>query len=103
MTGISSNPMPVSQLAEKVQGRVVGDGSVVIERIADLEHAGDGEIAYVENENLLAAASESKAACLIVKESFSERLPDRTLIEAANPKFAFSLIGAVLHPPVRRE
>ena len=92
--------MTVDQLAERVQGRVVGDGATVIERIADLEQAGDAEIAYVENESFLAAAAESKAACLIVTERLSEKLPDRTLIEVANPKLAFSIIGAALHPPV---
>jgi len=91
------------ELAELVRGRVVGDGATVIERIADLEHAGESEIAYVENESLLANAAESKAACLIVNERLSEKLPDRTLIEVVNPKLAFSLIGAALHPPVRRE
>ena len=91
------------ELAELVKGRVVGDGSTVIERIADLEHAGESEIAYVENETFLPAATESKAACLIVNERLSEQLPDRTLIEVVNPKLAFSLIGATLHPPVRRK
>lgn len=95
--------MTVDQLAERVQGRVVGDGATVIERIADLEQAGDAEIAYVDNESFLAAAAESKAACLIVTERIGEKLTDRTLIEVANPKLAFSIIGAVLHPPVTRE
>lgn len=95
--------MRVAQLAEMIDGRVFGDGAASIERIADLESAGDAEISYVENESFLAAAIESKAACLIVGERLVEKLPDRTLIEAANPKFAFSLIGAALHPPVRRE
>ena len=95
--------MRTDELAELVRGRVIGDGATVVERIADLEHAGESEIAYVENESLLAAASESKAACLIVNERLSEKLPDRTLIEVVNPKLAFSLIGAALHPPVRRE
>ena len=95
--------MRVDQLAEKVDGRVVGDGDRSIERIADLEHAGDAEIAYVENENFLTMAAESRAACLIVTEGVAERLPDRTLIEVANPKLAFSLIGAALYPPVSRE
>jgi UDP-3-O-[3-hydroxymyristoyl] glucosamine N-acyltransferase len=40
---------------------------------------------------------------LIVKEGLSEKFPARTLIEVRNPKLAFSLIGAALHPPVRRE
>jgi UDP-3-O-[3-hydroxymyristoyl] glucosamine N-acyltransferase len=91
------------KLAELVNGRVAGDGATVIERIADLEHASESEIAYVENESFLPVASESKAACLIVNERLSEKLPDRTLIEVENPKLAFSLIGAALHPPVRRE
>ena len=95
--------MTVDQLAERVQGRVVGDGATVIERIADLEHAGEAEISYVENESFLAAALESKAGCLIVTERLSEKLSNRTLIEVPNPKLAFSLVGATLHPPVTRE
>ena len=95
--------MRTDELAELVRGRVVGDGGIVVERIADLEHAGESEIAYVENESFLPVASGSKAACLIVSERLGEKLPDRTLIEVANPKLAFSFIGAALHPPVRRE
>src|SRR5215210_8130732 len=95
--------MRTDELAELVKGRVAGDGYTVIERIADLEHAGESEIAYVENENFLETASQSKAACLIVYEGLSEKLPGRTLIQVVNPKLAFSLIGAALYPPVRRE
>jgi UDP-3-O-[3-hydroxymyristoyl] glucosamine N-acyltransferase len=95
--------MTVEQLAELVVGRVVGDGATVIEGIADLEHAGESEIAYVESENFLAAASASDAACLIVTDQISENLRERTLIEVRAPKLAFALIGAALHPPVRRE
>ena len=95
--------MTVQELAEIVNGRVVGDGETQIEQIADLEHAREGEIAYVENEKLFDAAAESKASCLIVRNGLGEKLPDRTLIEVANPKLAFSIIGATLHPPVRRE
>src|SRR5829696_8927184 len=103
MTRTKTNPMPVDHLAEIVNGRVAGDGQTVIERIADLEYAGESEIAYVETERFLPAATESKAACLIVAKPLSKELPDRTLIEVLNPKLARSLIGAALHPPVRRE
>jgi UDP-3-O-[3-hydroxymyristoyl] glucosamine N-acyltransferase len=95
--------MTVQELAEIVNGRVVGDGQTRIERIADLDNADQNEIAYVENEKLGSLATESKASCLIVKEGLSEKFPPRTLIEVRNPKLAFSLIGAALHPPVRRE
>jgi UDP-3-O-[3-hydroxymyristoyl] glucosamine N-acyltransferase len=95
--------MTVQELAEIVNGRVVGDGQTRIERIADLDNADQNEIAYVEIEKLGSLATESKASCLIVKEGLSEKFPARTLIEVRNPKLAFSLIGAALHPPVRRE
>src|ERR1041385_5950090 len=95
--------MTVQELAEIVGGRVVGDSGTRIERIADLINADQNEIAYVEDEKLIAGARESKAACLIVKDGVAEKFPGRTVIEVSNPKLAFSLIGAALHPPVRRE
>src|SRR5215212_9477194 len=103
MTLSRNNRMSVDALAELVNGRAAGNGETVIERIADLEHAGDSEIAYVENESFLETASQSKAACLIVNDRLSENLAGRTLIQVVNPKLAFSLIGAALYPPVRRE
>ena len=95
--------MTVQELAEIVSGRVVGDGGTQIERIAELINADQNEIAYVDSEKLFSAATESKASCLIVKEGLAEKFPERTLIEARNPKLAFSLIGAALHPARRRE
>ena len=91
--------MKVQQLGEIVNGRVVGDGETRIERIANLDQASEGEIAYVDNEKFFATALASKASCLIVPSS--EEFPDRTLIEVANPKLAFALIGAALHPTDR--
>ena len=93
--------MRVQELAEIVNGRVVGDGGTRIERIADLDCAREGEIAYIDNEKMFAAAVESKASCLIVRDGVE--FPDRTLIVVANPKLAFALAGAALHPAVRRE
>ena len=93
--------MRVYELAEIVDGRVAGDGDTQIERIADLDHAREGEIAYVDNEKMFAAAAESKASCLIVRDGVE--FPERTLIAVGNPKLAFALVGAALHPAVRRE
>ena len=95
--------LTVQELAEIVSGRVTGDAGTQIERIADLDQAREGEIAYVENEKLFTAAAESRASCLIVKDGLAGKFRDRTLIEVSNPKLAFSQIGAALHPPVHRE
>jgi len=95
--------MTVAELARIVNGRVTGNGETQIERIGDLVHADEGEIAYVENEKLQEAAAESKAGCLIVRDGLAAKFSGRTVIEVANPKLAFALIGAALHPPLRRE
>ena len=95
--------MKIAELAELVGGRLVGHPETEIKRIADLDQAGPGEIAYVDNKKFFAAAAASVASCLIVPEGVAEKFPDRTVIEVANPKLAFSKIGAALHPPVRRE
>ena len=95
--------MKVEELAEIVGGRVVNAGGTEILRIADLEQADQNEIAYVESEKFLSAASESKAGCLLVAPGAVSGFQDRTLIEVENPKFAFAQIGAALHPPVKRE
>jgi UDP-3-O-[3-hydroxymyristoyl] glucosamine N-acyltransferase len=95
--------MKIAELAELVGGRLVGQPETRIERIADLDQAGDDEIAYVDNEKFFPAARASVASGLIVPVGTAAEFPDRTLIEVANPKLAFSVIGAALHPPVHRE
>ena len=90
-------PRSVCELAARVDGQVVGDGSVLIHRVASLDDAGDGDIAYVEDEKSFEAATASKASCVIVPTGADVKVPCR--IEARNPKLAFSLIAALLHPP----
>ena len=95
--------MRVREIAEGLGGRVVGDALRRIKGIADLEHAGQYELAYVDNEKLFAAAAESKAWCLIVGEGVEEKFPDRTLIVVAKPKLAFAKVGAWFSPVVYRK
>jgi UDP-3-O-[3-hydroxymyristoyl] glucosamine N-acyltransferase len=90
-----------SELALHAGGRIVGDGDVAIESVADLETANEGDIAYVEDEKFFEAAKQSRAACLIVPEGASIDSPCR--IEVAKPKLAFALIAEVLHAPKRRD
>lgn len=91
----------VSELAAHVGGRVFGDGDTVIRRVASLETAGEGEIAYVEDEKFFESAARSKASCVIAPETSSLALP--CLIKVKKPKLAFALIAEILHPPKRRE
>ena len=103
--------LTVAELATHVGGRLIGDGSIHVERVADLSTAGAGEIAYVEDEKFFEAAKSSQASCLIAPEEFVAFVKDLivekefgpVLIEVAKPKLAFALSAGVLHPPKRRE
>src|ERR1700686_5770950 len=90
----------VSELPTHVAGRVLGDGDVSIFRVAGLDSAGEGEIAYVEEERLFADASKTRASCVITPVGADVRVPCR--IEVKNPKLAFALMAEVLHPPKQR-
>jgi UDP-3-O-[3-hydroxymyristoyl] glucosamine N-acyltransferase len=93
--------LTVAELAARINGRVRGDGQIVIERIAELESARTGEIAFLEDRRLLDAAPVFGASCLIIPEG--AEVEAACVIEAKNPKLAFALIAEMLHPPKRRE
>ncbi|HEX6188561.1 MAG TPA: UDP-3-O-(3-hydroxymyristoyl)glucosamine N-acyltransferase [Pyrinomonadaceae bacterium] len=98
---MAANEKRVSELSAHVGGTVAGDGEVVIRRVNSLEAAGEGDIAYVEDEKFFEAAGRSNASCVIVPESATFELP--CAIKVKKPKFAFALIAEILHPPKRRE
>ena len=97
---MSPNAKIVSELAAHVGGRVLGDGSILIQGVASLDSGGEGDIAYVEDEKLFETANRSKAVCLITRSGAEIDVPCR--IEVKNPKLAFALIAEVLHPPKLR-
>lgn len=103
--------LTVAELATHVGGRLIGDGNIHIERVADLSTAGTGEIAYVEDEKFFEAGKSTQASCLIAPEEFvafvkdliTEKVFGPVLIEVVKPKLAFARTAEVLHPPKRRE
>jgi len=103
--------LTISELAAHVGGRLVGDGNIRIERVANLDSARAGEIAYVEDEKFFETGRSSQASCLIVSREYVASLkgaeagpaPQHALIEVSKPKLAFALVAALLHPQKHRE
>ncbi|HEV8588360.1 MAG TPA: UDP-3-O-(3-hydroxymyristoyl)glucosamine N-acyltransferase [Pyrinomonadaceae bacterium] len=98
---MSGNSLTVSELAERVKGRVLGDCDVAIQRVASLDSAGEGDIAYVEDEKFYEAAANTNASCVIVPENATLEL--RCQIQVRKPKLAFALVAEILHPQKRHE
>ena len=42
----------IAELAELVGGRVVGDAGTFVRRVSSIEAAGEGDLAFVEDENV---------------------------------------------------
>ena len=101
----------ISELSDHVGGRLIGDGSIHVARVAELGTATAGEVAYVEDEKFFETGKASGASCLIASSDFVASLGTLAdakefgpaLIEVHKPKLAFALIAEMLHPQKRRE
>ncbi len=89
--------MKTKEIAEFLDGNLVGDGEREISGIADLEKAAPGEIAFLEKAELSETAQNTKASCLLVPENFDAEL-SYSFIKVKNPKLAFAKIAEKLHP-----
>jgi UDP-3-O-[3-hydroxymyristoyl] glucosamine N-acyltransferase len=91
----------VAELAALVGGRAVGDAGAYVRRVSSIEAAGEGDLAFVEDEKLFEAARACRASCVIVPEGAAGKLEGfgGVIVEAARPKLAFALAAEALHPP----
>jgi UDP-3-O-[3-hydroxymyristoyl] glucosamine N-acyltransferase len=87
--------MKLTEIAEFLQGNLVGQGSTEILRVASFEKAQTGEIAVLEKAE---TSAQTNASCLIVPENFSEGL-SIPVIKVKNPKLSFAKIAEKLYPP----
>jgi UDP-3-O-[3-hydroxymyristoyl] glucosamine N-acyltransferase len=85
----------IRQLAELVQGRIVGDPSLEITAAQPLGEAGAGHITFVENDKYLSQLHACAASAAVVPESLSAN--GLTLIQVADPLAAFVTIVRHLH------
>jgi UDP-3-O-[3-hydroxymyristoyl] glucosamine N-acyltransferase len=91
----------LSELAARVGGEVVGDGAVLIRRVAPLEEAGPGDISFFSNPKYRAAYRASRASAVIVEagEAPDPAAPGRSLLRARNAYLAFARVSTLFHPP----
>lgn len=86
--------MKTQEIADFLSAELVGDASLVITGVADIESATRRQIAFLEKSD---GHIVTEAGCLIVPHAF-DRDVETTLIKTAVPKTAFALIASELHP-----
>jgi UDP-3-O-[3-hydroxymyristoyl] glucosamine N-acyltransferase len=80
----------LKELAEWVDGTVVGDGEVEISGVAAIEEARAGEITFIAAPKYLPKLSETRASAIIVSKEVIQA--ERPLLCVANPYLAFAKI-----------
>ena len=85
--------LTASEIARLAEGSLRGDSALHISGAAQLDKAGPSDLSFLADPALAAAASGSKAGCLLVPTGSDEQFKDftGTLIFTKNPKYAFML------------
>ena len=86
-----------AQIAQKLGGDVVGDGSVQLTGLAPADRARAGELTFAENAAYFAAAEQSQAAAILVTGPFVSS--SKVLIRVANARVALARVLPLFFPP----
>lgn len=90
------------EIADFLQARLVGDGSIEITGIASIRSASARDLVFVNEEKNLEAALQSRAAAVIAGE-FAEGTKTKALLIAKHPRLAFSRAGQLLAQPAKHQ
>ncbi len=88
----------LNDLAARVSGRVVGDGSVPIARIASIEEANADTLTFATNETYLSAACAGKAAAVLIDESLADRPASKPLLVVEHVRAALAQLLEAFGP-----
>jgi len=89
----------IDALVARLGGELVGDGSVEIQRVATLEQAGEGDLAFLANPKYLSQLKTSRAAAFIVKPAHRDTVGDgRPCIVTDDPYLYFARTSQFFNP-----
>ncbi len=78
----------VQEIADLIQGTVVGDGKLLISGITNMESPADGQITFVQDVKYLKGLENSPISCLIVPPQITAS--SKTIIQSKHPKLAWA-------------
>src|SRR5687767_7392410 len=96
MTG-SPVTYTLREIAARLGGEIVGDPDVRIERVATLENAGDGAIAFLANPRYLKQLAGTHASAVIVAPGSRDAASVPRIVHD-NPYLYFARVSALLKP-----
>ena len=86
----------IGEIAGRIGGEIVGDGSAKITGVASTEKAGAGDLTFAENEKYFAAAEASQATAILVSGIVPKSA--KALIKVANVRVAVAQLLPIFFP-----
>lgn len=86
---VKAMPRSLREIAEVVEARLQGDGSLQMKGVASLESAAKDDLVFVEEEKYLSRAVESKAGAVIAGE-FAANSTGKPMLISSHPKLSFA-------------
>ncbi len=87
----------LKEIAEFVEGEVIGDESVVITSVCGIKEAREGDITFVANSRYVNLMNHTQASAIIVSNEIRTNT-SKPLIRTENPSLAFAKIVSLLAP-----
>ena len=85
-----------AEIAKRVDGEVLGDGTAVLNGFATADNAKSGDLIFAENAEYFAAAEKSAATAIIAGKEHSSA--HKIVIRVANPRVAFARLLETFFP-----
>ncbi|NQT46435.1 MAG: UDP-3-O-(3-hydroxymyristoyl)glucosamine N-acyltransferase [Candidatus Omnitrophica bacterium] len=87
----------IREIAEHINGEVVGDNKAVIRGVSGIKIAKEGDITFLANTKYAPLMEKTAASCIIVSQdlSYDGKIP---IIKTENPSMAFSKAISFLNP-----
>ena len=96
------------EIADALQGQLVGDGNLPISSIASIEEAGPGEITFLAQPSSAKLLDKCRASALIVGKELSGQTQSlqgfiRNIIVVDNPMLAYARVAEMFETPKHKE
>lgn len=96
--------MNVAEIARLVQGEVLGDGTVEIQRVAKIEEAGPNDLTFLANPKYSKHVTTTRASAILISRSFDPSIQatgsSLTFVKVDNPYIAFLTVLKRITPTV---
>jgi UDP-3-O-[3-hydroxymyristoyl] glucosamine N-acyltransferase len=86
----------LKEIAQLIQGEVVGDGNIVITGVSGIKEAKDGDITFLANPKYLSLLDKTCASAVITSKEIEKAV--KPIIRTDNPSLAFAKIIASFTP-----